>query len=90
MIKDKIRFIEADHCPVKTDVGWIVPRIDTFTAKGHSVTTQELITHLHKIGLSDNQFTVYGHGWGRQGSTPLKRVIFRDYEAYLMALIAMT
>jgi hypothetical protein len=90
MMKDRVRFIDAELCPIKTNVGWMVarPPVDYYPPIPE-LTVQEVTAYLHQIGLDDMQFTVYGHGWGTRDARPLKRVVFRDHQAYLMALMGL-
>lgn len=87
-MKNRIRFIEADMCPMQARGGWIVPD----PSVQPQVTVDEMVARLCLIGLTENvDYRILGQGWDVKGFhlEALKRVMFDTDEAFIMAKMTL-
>lgn len=77
-MRDQIRFLEADDCPMRSDGGWMVPLPATY------IDAVEVHKALTNAGLVENKdFTIL------KWSNKLKRVMFMSDEAFILAKIVI-
>lgn len=84
--RDRVRFIEADKCPMQSRGGWLVPVPDK-----PKLSVTEIRARLIVAGFEENiDFRIQGQNWDRNPDVdPLKRVMFDTDEAFIMAKMTL-
>jgi len=91
------KFLDADHCPMRSTGGWAVPNVSRegklFGSGELEISGQEARRRLTEAGFVEGQdFKIHEHPYTFSPNTdlkPLKRVVFYDDETFIMAKMVL-